>query len=90
MTELLHSKPRRTVETPAGRWSGGAVVQPPVPGPPVALNPTALALWELCDGQTAVEEMVDAVSVLFALEPDRARADVENALQDMIATGVVR
>ena len=90
MTDLLHSKPRRTVETPAERWSGGAVVQPPVQGPPVALNPTALALWELCDGQTAVEEMVQAVSALFALDPLRARADVEAALEDMRATGVIR
>lgn len=90
MTDLLHSKPRRTVETPAERWVGGAVVKPPVDGPPVALNPTALALWELCDGHTAVEEMVQAVSTLFALEPDRARTDVESALEDMLAAGVIR
>jgi hypothetical protein len=90
VTDLLHSKPRRTVEAPAERWSGGAVLRPPVQGPPVALNPTALALWELCDGQTAVAEMVEAVSTLFALDPGRARTDVENALEDMLAAGVIR
>ena len=90
MTDLLHTKPRRTVETPTERGPDGAVVQPPAEAPPVALNPTALALWELCDGQTVVEEMVQAVSALFALDPERARADVETALEDMIAAGVIR
>lgn len=59
-------------------------------GASVALNPTALALWELCDGQTAVDEMVAAVTELFGLAPERARADVVTALADMVAVGVIR
>jgi hypothetical protein len=78
------------VDLPSERSRGGAVVQPPTEGPPVALNPTALALWELCDGQTAVEEMVAAVCALFELEPGRALTDVETALEDMRAAGVIR
>ena len=91
MIDLLHAKPRRTVEIPTERGPEGAVVQPPAAtAPPVALNPTALALWELCDGQTAVEEMVAAVCTLFELDPVQARVDVEAALQDMMAAGVIR
>ena len=39
-----------------------------------ALNDTALALWELCDGGTTVAEMVGAASMLFAEDPDDLRA----------------
>lgn len=89
MTDLMQACPRRTATAPAEKGADGAVVRPPG-APPVALNPTALALWELCDGHTTVSEMVDAVASLFALDPTAARADVESALEDMLATGVIR
>ena len=57
---------------------------------PVALNPTAVALWELCDGATEVAEMVEAICILFAVDPAQAQADVESALSDMAAAGVIR
>ena len=92
MTDRLPARPLRTSAHPVERWPGGAVVVHGAAGVPVALalNPTALALWELCDGQTAVTEMVDAVCALFEVDPDRARADVESALTDMVAAGVIR
>ena len=92
MTDVLPVRPRRTSSQPIERWAEGAVVAPGTPDAPVALalNPTALALWELCDGQTAVTEMVDAVCVLFEVDPARAREDVETALREMVATGVIR
>ena len=85
MTDVLPSYPRRTTDRPSRRSARGAVI-----APGVALNPTALALWELCDGRTAVSEIVAAVSDLFALEQERARADVEAALVDMVRAGVIR
>ncbi|QBR91200.1 PqqD family protein [Nocardioides euryhalodurans] len=90
MTDLLPVRPHRTTESPVVRSGDSVVLTPDIAAPPVVLNQTALALWELCDGSTTVTEMVDAVSALFALEPARARADVENALRDMLATGVIR
>jgi Coenzyme PQQ synthesis protein D (PqqD) len=92
MTDLLSARPTRTSARPVETWPEGAVV---VSGrsharAALALNPTALALWELCDGQTAVAEMIDAVCVLFEVEPERARADVEAALTEMAAVGVIR
>ena len=47
------------------------------------LNETALALWELCDGETTIEEMVTAATGLFDAEHDRLRRDVLDALQAM-------
>jgi hypothetical protein len=61
-----------------------------VVAPGVALNPTALALWELCDGTTSIEEMVAAVAKLFALPPNRARHDVQTALRKMQAAGAIQ
>lgn len=43
------------------------------------LNATALALWELCDGETTVAEMVAAAGSLFGSE-EVLRADIEGAL----------
>jgi pyrroloquinoline quinone biosynthesis protein D len=44
--------------------------------PILGLNDTALAIWDLCDGDTTVEEMFQAVVSAFPVEPDRAAADV--------------
>ena len=89
MTDLLQARPVRAVGVPVEKGPEGAVLSPAA-SPPVVMNPTALALWELCDGQTAVSEMVGAVSRLFGLDVDTARTDVESALEDMLATGLIR
>lgn len=43
------------------------------------LNGTALALWEVCDGETTVAEMIAAAGSLFGSE-EVLRADIERAL----------
>ena len=47
------------------------------------LNETALALWQLCDGETTVEEMVTAAAGLFDADRARLQSDVIIALNDM-------
>jgi hypothetical protein len=49
-------------------------------GTSYGLNPTARAIWELCDGATRVEEMVDAICEVFAVPPARAHEDVKTVL----------
>ena len=44
------------------------------------MNATALALWELCDGDTSVREMVNALDRFF----DADRADIEVAVVRML------
>ena len=53
------------------------------------LNPTARAIWELCDGRTTTDEMVDAICRVFAVPPDVAARDVELALDQMTRAGLV-
>lgn len=47
------------------------------------LNETALALWELCDGETTLQEMVSALSELFSADPQRIRQDVIDVLSEL-------
>ena len=53
------------------------------------LNDTAFALWELCDGQTTVQEMVDAVTLLFAAPGDQLQRDVTAALDHLLLAGLI-
>jgi len=46
------------------------------------LNETASALWELCDGETASDEMVAAICLLFDAGEDVIASDVERTLQE--------
>jgi hypothetical protein len=44
------------------------------------MNETALAIWELCDGKTQPEEMVEAIVELCGLHPDIVTEDVSRIL----------
>lgn len=51
------------------------------------LDTTAAALWELCDGDTAVDEIVDAVCSVWAVDREVAVRDVELTLTRLEAEG---
>lgn len=53
------------------------------------LNATAFALWELCDGITTPEEMVEAICTLFGVSRGEAERDVELGLADLARAGLV-
>ena len=52
------------------------------PGPDArhALNDTAFALWELCDGETSPDEMVEAICTLFATSATAVAGDIARTL----------
>ena len=53
------------------------------------LNDTALALWQLCNGQNTVDEMITAVCELFGEPIDVVRRDVESALSGFDSAGLL-
>ena len=53
------------------------------------LNETALAVWELCDGATAPDEIVDAVRIACGLPEAEARDDITRALRELTAAGLL-
>ena len=55
----------------------------------VVLDPTALALWELCDGETTVQEMTLAVCALYDATPETVEPDITGVLVRLEAAGLL-
>lgn len=53
------------------------------------LNETALAIWQLCDGQTKVEEMVVAICDLTGMHRDVVTEDVDRILTQFGSSGLI-
>jgi hypothetical protein len=53
------------------------------------LNETASAVWELCDGETTPDEMIEAICGLCAVEPDVADRDVKLILAEFNLVEVI-
>jgi hypothetical protein len=53
------------------------------------LNNTAVALWELCDGATTVDEMVEAIAMLFTDNTENVVGDVDATLRRFTDVGIV-
>jgi len=54
-----------------------------------ALNPSALAIWELCDGETTGAEMAEAVTELAGLDLRATQQDVVTTLEQLHSLGLV-
>ena len=53
------------------------------------MNETALAIWDLCDGETAPDEMVAAICELFSMHRDVVSEDVERTLMEFDQAGLI-
>lgn len=58
-------------------------------GDTVRLNSTALAIWELCDGSTTVDEIVAAVAELTGMTAEGVTQDVSTALTKLYRAGLI-
>lgn len=85
----LHDRPRQRTGLHLVPEDGGGVLTTGDGERVVAMNETATALWEICDGRTSVAEMVDAVMTLFALDMESARGDVLRTLDRLHRLGVL-
>lgn len=86
----LDARPRRRRGvTLRRRADGSADVVGPGDAPLGRVNVTAAAAFELCDGDTTVEEMATAVRDVFAVDRDRAVADLVAALDALAAIGAL-
>jgi hypothetical protein len=82
MTIESHHMPQRQ-GTPAPHASDGSLSVTAPTGTQIVLNPTAAALWELLDGATTVDELVQAATSLFSGSPDEIRRDIVAALDEL-------
>lgn len=53
------------------------------------LNPTAHALWVLCDGTTTPSEIAAAVCDVFDISLEQATSDVLAGIEQLVADGLV-
>lgn len=77
------ARPRRL-----GEAEGDAVATPA--GARLLLNDTAAAVWELCDGQTQVVEIVAAMGELYSASLATIERDVWAALRELQRLGLVQ
>jgi hypothetical protein len=53
------------------------------------LNPTARAIWELCDGTTTLDELAGAICEIFDVPRDVAISDVREVVDQFSAADLV-
>lgn len=53
------------------------------------VNETALALWQLCDGATSTEEMIEGVCALFDAPRAAIADDIDRALDQLWRAGLL-
>jgi PqqD family protein of HPr-rel-A system len=86
---VTSQRPTRRPDVWLRQAEGENVVFDPTTGAVHILNATALAIWELCDGDTLVGEMVEAICGLSGLPRDVVQEDVERILKEFEQAGIV-
>jgi hypothetical protein len=88
-TSLLQKRPLRSAEVWVRQARGENAIYDPATGSVHLLNETAQAIWDLCDGDTTVAEMVDAICTLTAMHRDIVVEDVDRVLTEFGAAGLL-
>lgn len=84
------SLPRRDPDIRIHTSDVEAVLTNPATGSVYRLNPTALAVWELCDGQTTLEEAASALAELTDQSPQEITQDIRRTVDELTELGLVR
>lgn len=91
MKQSVHEKrPVRQLEVWLRQVGGENAVFDRETGAVHVLNDTAVAIWQLCDGETYPEEMIEAVCELSGMHRDIVREDIERILGEFESSGLVR
>jgi hypothetical protein len=88
-TSVLQKRPLRSPEVWVRQARGENAIYDPATGSVHLLNETAQAIWDLCDGDTTVAEMVDAICTLTAMHRDIVVEDVDRILTEFGAAGLL-
>jgi hypothetical protein len=86
---LSELRPARSPHVWIRKTRGETLAYHPGTGGAHLLNDTALAIWDLCDGETKPEEMVEAICQLCGMHPDVVGEDVERILGEFADAGLV-
>ncbi|MFP2913683.1 PqqD family protein [Pyxidicoccus sp. 3LFB2] len=53
------------------------------------LNPTAIRIWELCDGKRTARVVAEQVAIEYKMEPSQVLADTLRFLTDLARLGLI-
>ena len=53
------------------------------------LNATAAAIWESCDGETTVQELIEAIAELTGRGPEQVAGEVDELVIDLTRRGLL-
>lgn len=82
-------RPRRKEGLFIRQAKGENAVYDPDSGQVHLLNATAWAIWDLCDGETQPEEMIDAIVEISRMHRDLVSEDVQRVLGDFDKAGLL-
>ena len=88
-TSVLAKRPLRSTEVWLRQAKAENAIYDPATGSVHLLNETARAIWDLCDGETTVEEMVTAIVELCGMHRDIVIEDVDRILTEFGAAGLL-
>lgn len=85
----MELRPRHSgVLEPINRADGLALFDP-ASGAIHELDPTSMAIWEACDGETTVSEIADALRELGGVDRDTAQQLVQSSLSQLAEAGLI-
>lgn len=90
MTRRSDLRPLRKPGLFLRQAKGENAVYDPETGNVHLLNETAWAIWDLCDGDTDPEEMIDAICELSRMHRDLVGEDVRRILAEFDEAGILR
>lgn len=86
---VRHDRPVRKPEVWVRQAKHENAVYSPGSSEVFLMNETALAIWQLCDGDTSRQEMVDAICEVSNLHADIVQEDVARILSDFHRAGLI-
>jgi PqqD family protein of HPr-rel-A system len=90
MNERTEGYPRKRGQAWVQRDGNETAVFNPDTGMLHMLNPSALAIWEMCDGETTPTEMAEAITEVTGLDREATSADVDSALASLRQAGLLQ
>lgn len=88
-TDVREGKPARKAEVWLRQAGAENALYNPDTGSIHILNDTALAIWDLCDGETDPEEMISAICDLSGMPAEVVTEDVQRILMEFDVAGLL-
>jgi PqqD family protein of HPr-rel-A system len=86
---MTDANPRKVGEVWTRQEGDQTAVFDPSSGRLTRLNPSALAIWELCDGETSQDEIIDAVAELTGRSREEVATEVNATIRQLFELGLI-